>query len=278
MQRLAGQQALMAGVPVVELDELGRVELGPHQLLLHRLLGLPGGVAGEAVVLVVEAGQVALHPVVEDGAGELVLQEGLDVLRLLHLGLDRLVVVVGDLLGDQRGDDLPADLRQLARGEVGLQRPLVGAPLVSRGARGDAGLVLLRMPAMHLQDVGGDLGNAGQDRARRTAWSDRPCPRRPDAASALGIGSSGRGDGVGDIRGERSSRAVRQVGVELGVLVLVQVELALPGRAGLGGGGRALRRLQRVVGERRDRPGRTRPRARCRCRRSSPRSARAGPG
>ena len=65
MQRLAGEQALVAGVPVVELDELGVVELGAHQLLLHRLLGLARGVAGEAVVLVVEAGQLALHPVVE---------------------------------------------------------------------------------------------------------------------------------------------------------------------------------------------------------------------
>jgi len=133
----------MARVPVVELDELGRVELWAHQLLFHRLLRLAGGVAGEAVVLVVQAGQVALHPGVEDGAGEFVLQEGLDILRLLHLRLDGQVVVVGDLLGDQRGDDLPSDLHQLARRKVRLERPLVGAPLVSRGARGDSCLVLL---------------------------------------------------------------------------------------------------------------------------------------
>ena len=93
MQRLAGEQALVAGVPVVELDELGVVELGTHQLALHGLLGAARGVAGEAVILVVEAGQLAPHPVVERRVGELVLQEGLHLLRLLDLRLDVLVVV-----------------------------------------------------------------------------------------------------------------------------------------------------------------------------------------
>ena len=196
MQRLAGQQALVAGVPVVELDELGRVELGPHQLPLHRLLRPPGGVAGEAVVLVVEAGQVALHPAVEGRAGELVLQEGLDVLRLLHLGLDGLVVVVGDLLGDQRGDDLPADLRQLARGEVRLQHPFVGAALVSGGARGDARLVLL--PARD------DLRRCRRRSSRyRPAscptkiFECTPMPQKARCTSALGIGMSAAAMAVG---------------------------------------------------------------------------------
>ena len=133
MQRLARQQALVAGVPVVELDELRVVELGPHQLALHGLFGAPGGVAGEAVILIIEAGNLALHPVVELRVGELVLQEGLNVLRLLDLRLDVLILVIGDLLGDQRADDLPADRHQFARGEIGLVHPFVGAPLIGRG-------------------------------------------------------------------------------------------------------------------------------------------------
>jgi hypothetical protein len=34
---------------------------------------------------------------------------GVHVLRLLDLGLDVLIVVIGGLLGDQRSDDLPSD-------------------------------------------------------------------------------------------------------------------------------------------------------------------------
>src|SRR6516225_3651885 len=43
------------------------------------------------------------------------------------------------------------------------------------------------------------------------------------------------------------------MGVEFYVLVLVQVQLALPAGARLGGGGAALGQLERVVGERGDR-------------------------
>ena len=50
---------------------------------------------------------------------------------LLDLLLDVQVLVVGDLLGDQRAEDLPADLHQLARGQVALQHPVVGAALVA---------------------------------------------------------------------------------------------------------------------------------------------------
>ena len=93
MQRLAGQQALMAGIPVVELDELGVVEFRPHQFLFHRRLGAARRVAGETIILVVEAGELAPHPVVELRVGELVLQERQNVLRLLDLGLDVLIFV-----------------------------------------------------------------------------------------------------------------------------------------------------------------------------------------
>lgn len=141
MQRLARQQAPMAGIPVVELDELGIVELGPHQFALHRLLGAPRCIAGEAIILIIEPGDLALHPVIELRVGELSPQERLHILRLLDLCLDVLIFVICDLLRDQRGDDLPADRHQLPRGEIGLVHPLVRAPLVAGSARGDAGLV-----------------------------------------------------------------------------------------------------------------------------------------
>ena len=54
LERLAGEQALAAAVPVVERDEVRRVELRAPQLELHRPLGLARRVEREAVPLVVE--------------------------------------------------------------------------------------------------------------------------------------------------------------------------------------------------------------------------------
>ena len=59
---------------------------------------------------------------------------------LLDLLLDVQVLVVRDLLGDQRAEDLPADLHQLARGQVALQHPVVGAALVGGGLGGASAL------------------------------------------------------------------------------------------------------------------------------------------
>jgi len=41
--------------PSIELNELGRIELRPHQLLFHGLLGLPCRIARESIVLIVES-------------------------------------------------------------------------------------------------------------------------------------------------------------------------------------------------------------------------------
>src|SRR5262249_36202704 len=54
-ERISGEQSLAAAVPVIELDQGLAVQLGSHQLALHRLLGAAGNVKGEAIVLVVEA-------------------------------------------------------------------------------------------------------------------------------------------------------------------------------------------------------------------------------
>ncbi len=59
IERLTAQQPFMTGVPVIELDELGRIEFRPHQFPLHRLLCLTGDIEGEAIVLIVEAGDLA---------------------------------------------------------------------------------------------------------------------------------------------------------------------------------------------------------------------------
>ena len=136
IERLAGEQALAPAVPVVELDEVLGVQFGAHQLLLHRLLGLARGVEREAVVLVVEPRDLALHPEIEFFVGELVVQELIDLLGVLDLLLDIQILVMRDLFGDQRGEDLPPDLHQLVRGEVVLQHPVVGAALVGAGLRG----------------------------------------------------------------------------------------------------------------------------------------------
>ena len=49
--------------------------------------------------------------------------------------LDIQVLVVRDLLGDQRGEDLPPDLHQFVRGKVVLQHPFVRAALMTRPSR-----------------------------------------------------------------------------------------------------------------------------------------------
>ena len=49
---------------------------------------------------------------------------------------------MGDLFGDERGEDLPPDLHQFVRGEVVLQQPFVGAALVRSGSGRHASLVL----------------------------------------------------------------------------------------------------------------------------------------
>ena len=145
----------MSAVPVVRLDVGCRVELGAHQLPFHGLLGLAGGVQGEAVVLVVQAGQLALHPAVEFLAGELGLQELEHFLGLADLGLGGGVFGAGRLFGEHGGEQLAAELAEFAGGEVGLQQPVVGAALIARRPGRHRALVLL--PGReHPEDLGAD--------------------------------------------------------------------------------------------------------------------------
>ena len=91
----------------------------------------------EPVVLVVQSCYLTLHPGIEVHIRALIFQEVFHCLRLLDLLLRQLILVIGDLLGDQRADDLPADLHQLTGSKVGLQHPLVGAVLAPRRLCGD---------------------------------------------------------------------------------------------------------------------------------------------
>ena len=93
-------------------------------------LGSARGVEGEAVVFVVEPRNLALHPQIKLFVGELVVEELVHFLRVLDLLLDIQVLVVGDLLSDQRGEDLPPDLHQLVRGKIVLEHPFVRAALI----------------------------------------------------------------------------------------------------------------------------------------------------
>ncbi len=166
VQRLTGEQALAAAIPVVELDKGQLVQLRPHQLVLHGLLGPAGDVEGELVILVIELGKLALHPVVERFAGELGFQELLELLGLFDLRLQILVLQAGDLLADQRGDDLPADLHQLPRRQVALEHPLIGAAFIGSGLGRDAGI--LRGPAGQMVEyVRRRLHVAGQSGAAK---------------------------------------------------------------------------------------------------------------
>ena len=63
-----------------------------------------------------------------------------------------------------------------------------------------------------------------------------PMPQKARCASALGIGVSTVATVLKTFAAIRVSLAIGQVGVEFGILVLVQVELALPGRARLSRG------------------------------------------
>ncbi len=144
VQRFACEQSFASSVPVVELYEVPSIELGTHKLLLHRSFRLPRRVEGEPVVLVVEARDLALHPKVEILVRELGLKDLVDLLGVGDLLLDDLVLVLRDLLGDQRADDLPPVLFELVRRKVVLEEPLVRAPFVGRLLARNASL--LRLP------------------------------------------------------------------------------------------------------------------------------------
>src|SRR6185295_4123305 len=87
-----------------------------------------------------------------------------DLIHLLGVGdllLEIQILVMSDLLGDQRGEDLPADLHQLVRGEVVLQEPVVRPALMPRRSRRHTGLVLL--PSRNSpQNLGRNLAHLGK--------------------------------------------------------------------------------------------------------------------
>ncbi len=130
IERFTGEQALAPAVPIVELDKVPGVHFGAHQLLFHGSLGSTRGLEGEAVVFVIESRNLALHPQIKLFVGELVVEELVHFLRVLDLLLDIQVLVVCDLLSDQRGEDLPSDLHQLVRGKIALEYPFVRATFI----------------------------------------------------------------------------------------------------------------------------------------------------
>ena len=107
-------------------------------------------------------------------------------------------------------------------------------------------------PANDLGRVGQGLGHAGQGLPVEQPGVHTHAPESQMCFRA-GNGIDGGGDGVADVRRQPVVPGLGQVSVEFGVLVLVQVQLARAGRAGLGGRRGALGRLQRVVGQGRDR-------------------------
>ena len=98
--------------------------------MFHGSLGSTRGLEGEAIVFVIEPRNLALHPQIKLFVGELVVEELVHFLRVLDLLLDIQVLVVCDLLSDQRRQDLPSDLHQLVRGKVVLEYPLVRATFI----------------------------------------------------------------------------------------------------------------------------------------------------
>src|SRR5262249_36855441 len=88
---------------------------------------------------------------------ELLAQEAIDLLRLRNLRPAGEVMAMCRLLGDPRRDELPADVRQLACGQVALQQPVVGPALV-RGGLCRAGGVLGFDAREEIEDVRADGG------------------------------------------------------------------------------------------------------------------------
>ena len=179
IERLAGEQALAPAVPVVELDEVLGVELGAHQLLLHRPLGLARGVEREAVVLVVEARDLALHPEIELLVGELVVQELIDLLGVV------------DLLSGCSGTRGGRSARRSAT--VRICRPICISSCAARlycsshssarrsyeaVARRHAGLVLSPTSDVGTQDLGGDFARIRQLALHQRCWNLPPNPQK----------------------------------------------------------------------------------------------------
>ena len=143
IKRFTREQAFAPAVPIVEFHKVLSVHFGAHQFLFHRPLGSTRGVEREAIVLVVEPRNLALHPQIKIFVGELVVEELVHFLCVLDLLLNIEVLVVRDLLRDQRGEYLPSVLHQLVRSEVVLEYPLVGPALVARPPRRHACLFLI---------------------------------------------------------------------------------------------------------------------------------------
>jgi hypothetical protein len=104
-----------------------------HQLLFHCPLCLAHGVESEAIVLIAEPRNLALHPEIKVFVGEFVVEKLVHLLCIGNLLLDIQVLVMGDLFGDQRGEYLTPNLHQLVHGEVVLQQPVVRAALIACG-------------------------------------------------------------------------------------------------------------------------------------------------
>ncbi len=88
IERLAGEQALVPTISIVELYEVLSIQFGRHQLLFHRPLGFTRRVECEAVILVVEPRNLALHLEGEVFVGELVVEELVYRLGIGNLLLD----------------------------------------------------------------------------------------------------------------------------------------------------------------------------------------------
>jgi hypothetical protein len=153
------------------------------------------------------------------------------VLCLLDLRLNSRVLVIGDLLGDQRCEDLPSHAHQLAGGKVRLQHPFIRATLIGGGAPGDGRLVA-RVCSVHLHHVCTDA------HGRR-----RPVPAKDFAVGAkspiMQINPDIRDDGQRPGRGANDGSrmpgitGVRKLVVKLVRLIGVEVELTGSGSAGL---------------------------------------------
>ena len=132
---------------------------------------------------------------------------------------------MGDLLGDQRGEDLPPDLHQLVRGEVVLQHPVVGAALVRRVSRRHACLVLFPCRDHSGNDPPAILAAIATACCPPNTFELAPMPQKCRLMSKSGMKVSDGGNRVEHRSGQASVPCARQMGVELGILVGVKIEL-----------------------------------------------------
>src|ERR1043166_6390448 len=110
---------------------------------------------------------------------------------------------------------MPTDLGKLARGQVGLENPVVRSPFVRSSACGNAGLILFEGGFSHF-DFGRNLESVGQFDAAENCRIQAD-PERRDLYVEIGNKRQDRSDRMKGRRPESLVARFRQMNIQLGV-------------------------------------------------------------